>query len=110
MGAAFAFTEAVVANQRETDDALNGLAGGCAAGFLAGIRSTFYRGCWIFTRLTPIIYSTLLANSCWFLRGSWWGHGYLRLRRANSRRIRREEGRKAKNIFQDSPNIPPACS
>lgn len=41
MGATFAFTEAVVANQRETDDALNGLAGGCAAGFLAGIRSTF---------------------------------------------------------------------
>ncbi|KAG8219760.1 hypothetical protein J3R82DRAFT_732 [Butyriboletus roseoflavus] len=39
MGAAFAFTEAVVANQRETDDALNGLAGGCAAGFLAGIRT-----------------------------------------------------------------------
>ncbi|KIJ68510.1 hypothetical protein HYDPIDRAFT_24780 [Hydnomerulius pinastri MD-312] len=39
MGAAFAYTEAVVANQRETDDALNGLAGGCAAGFLAGIRT-----------------------------------------------------------------------
>ncbi|KAG6381126.1 hypothetical protein JVT61DRAFT_5524 [Boletus reticuloceps] len=39
MGAAFAFTEAVVANQRETDDALNGFAGGCAAGFLAGIRT-----------------------------------------------------------------------
>jgi hypothetical protein len=39
MGATFAFTEAVVANQRETDDALNGLAGGCAAGFLAGIRT-----------------------------------------------------------------------
>ncbi|KAF8846324.1 hypothetical protein BDN67DRAFT_918661 [Paxillus ammoniavirescens] len=39
MGAAFAFTEAVVANERETDDALNGLAGGCAAGFLAGIRT-----------------------------------------------------------------------
>ncbi|KAF9244636.1 hypothetical protein BU15DRAFT_71600 [Melanogaster broomeanus] len=39
MGAAFAFTEAAVANQREADDALNGLAGGCAAGFLAGIRT-----------------------------------------------------------------------
>lgn len=45
MGAAFAFTEAVVANQRETDDALNGLAGGCAAGFLAGIRSTYVSLC-----------------------------------------------------------------
>ncbi|OBZ78877.1 NADH-ubiquinone oxidoreductase 21 subunit, partial [Grifola frondosa] len=39
MGATFAFTEAVVANQREKDDALNGAAGGCAAGFLAGIRA-----------------------------------------------------------------------
>jgi hypothetical protein len=38
MGAMFAFTESVVANERETDDAWNGAAGGCAAGFLAGIR------------------------------------------------------------------------
>ncbi|KAH9858104.1 hypothetical protein C2E23DRAFT_719351 [Lenzites betulinus] len=39
MGATFALTESVVANQRQTDDALNGAAGGCAAGFLAGIRA-----------------------------------------------------------------------
>lgn len=52
MGAAFAFTEAVVANQRETDDALNGLAGGCAAGFLAGIRSTFHYCSALSSRLT----------------------------------------------------------
>ena len=38
MGTTFALTESVVANQRQTDDALNGAAGGCAAGFLAGIR------------------------------------------------------------------------
>ena len=38
MGAAFAFTESFVANERRKDDALNGAAGGCAAGFLAGIR------------------------------------------------------------------------
>ena len=38
MGAVFALTESVVANTREKDDALNGVAGGCAAGFLAGIR------------------------------------------------------------------------
>lgn len=38
MGATFAFTESIVANTREKDDALNGVAGGCAAGFLAGIR------------------------------------------------------------------------
>ncbi|EIW86771.1 hypothetical protein CONPUDRAFT_44990 [Coniophora puteana RWD-64-598 SS2] len=39
MGAAFAITEATVANQREKEDAVNGLAGGCAAGFLAGLRT-----------------------------------------------------------------------
>lgn len=39
MGATFAFTEAAVANQRHKDDSLNSVAGGCAAGFLAGIRS-----------------------------------------------------------------------
>ena len=38
MGATFAATEAVVANTREKDDAINGVAGGCAAGFLAGLR------------------------------------------------------------------------
>ncbi|KAH9837197.1 uncharacterized protein C8Q71DRAFT_757148 [Rhodofomes roseus] len=38
MGVTFALTEAVVANTREKDDALNGAAGACAAGFLAGIR------------------------------------------------------------------------
>lgn len=46
MGATFAATEAIVANQRETEDSLNGVAGACAAGFLAGIRGesplTFY--------------------------------------------------------------------
>ncbi|CCL99017.1 uncharacterized protein FIBRA_01026 [Fibroporia radiculosa] len=39
MGATFALTEAAVANSREKDDAVNGAAGACAAGFLAGIRA-----------------------------------------------------------------------
>ncbi|TFK41222.1 hypothetical protein BDQ12DRAFT_733532 [Crucibulum laeve] len=39
MGATFAVTESVVANQRQNDDALNGAAGACAAGFLAGVRA-----------------------------------------------------------------------
>jgi len=39
MGATFAFTETVLANQRQKNDPLNGVAGGCAAGFLAGIRA-----------------------------------------------------------------------
>ncbi|KZT72823.1 hypothetical protein DAEQUDRAFT_722439 [Daedalea quercina L-15889] len=38
VGATFALTESVVANTRGKDDALNGAAGACAAGFLAGIR------------------------------------------------------------------------
>lgn len=38
MGAAFALTETAVANSREKTDPLNGVAGGCAAGFLAGVR------------------------------------------------------------------------
>lgn len=41
MGATFAFTKGFIANERRTDDALNGAAGGCAAGFLAGIRCRF---------------------------------------------------------------------
>lgn len=40
MGASFAFTETAVANVREKNDPLNGVAGGCAAGFLAGVRGT----------------------------------------------------------------------
>ncbi|KAJ9125571.1 hypothetical protein QFC22_000533 [Naganishia vaughanmartiniae] len=39
MGFTFAFSQAAVANIRETDDALNSAAGGCAAGFLAGARA-----------------------------------------------------------------------
>lgn len=38
MGATFAATESIVANTREKEDYMNGAAGGCAAGFLAGIR------------------------------------------------------------------------
>jgi hypothetical protein len=43
MGATFAFTETAVANQRLKNDPLNGVAGGCAAGFLAGIRGVLER-------------------------------------------------------------------
>lgn len=39
MGATFALTESLVANQREKNDAINGAAGACAAGFLAGVRA-----------------------------------------------------------------------
>jgi hypothetical protein len=38
MGAAFAFTEAAVSNQRQKNDPWNGASGACAAGFLAGIK------------------------------------------------------------------------
>ncbi|KAH9950407.1 hypothetical protein B0H21DRAFT_819212 [Amylocystis lapponica] len=39
MGVTFALTESVVTNTREKNDALNGAAGACAAGFLAGVRA-----------------------------------------------------------------------
>ena len=40
MGATFAATESIVANTRKKNDPINGAAGGCAAGFLAGLRGT----------------------------------------------------------------------
>ena len=40
MGFTFAATESFVANTRETKDPINAAAGGCAAGFLAGLRGT----------------------------------------------------------------------
>jgi hypothetical protein len=46
MGAAFEFTEAAVANRRRKDDALNGVVGGYAAGFLAGIRGMSFNKYW----------------------------------------------------------------
>lgn len=55
MGATFALTESVVANTREKDDALNGVAGGCAAGFLAGIRGKYTN-----LRVSSIDYECLL--------------------------------------------------
>ncbi|KAJ7487544.1 hypothetical protein B0H11DRAFT_2013789 [Mycena galericulata] len=39
VGATFALTESVVANQRQTNDAINGASGACAAGFLLGLRT-----------------------------------------------------------------------
>jgi hypothetical protein len=53
MGATFAFTETVVANQRQKNDPLNGMAGGCAAGFLAGIRGALK--CWLNSICTFLI-------------------------------------------------------
>ncbi|KAF8922616.1 hypothetical protein CPB85DRAFT_1427905 [Mucidula mucida] len=39
VGFTFAYAEAFVANQRETDDAWNGATGACAAAFLGGLRA-----------------------------------------------------------------------
>jgi hypothetical protein len=38
LGATFALADAVAANQREKHDPINGAIGGCAAGFLVGVR------------------------------------------------------------------------
>lgn len=40
MGATFALTESTVANYRQKNDPINGAVGGCAAGFLAGVRGS----------------------------------------------------------------------
>lgn len=77
MGATFAATESIVANQREKQDALNGVAGGCAAGFLAGIRGAHHH-----TFLVPfranILCSSFPADSRCFLRGDWGCSGDVR--------------------------------
>ena len=39
MGASFAFVDRTMANARETEDAINGAAAGCAAGFIAGLKN-----------------------------------------------------------------------
>lgn len=75
MGATFALTEAVVANKREKDDALNGAAGACAAGFLAGIRGVFYGSCYV-TNLT-MCRSPILTNGSCLLRCFRRSDGYL---------------------------------
>jgi hypothetical protein len=38
MGFTYGATQSIVANQREKDDAVNSLVGGCAAGFLVGLK------------------------------------------------------------------------
>ncbi|ODN82215.1 hypothetical protein L202_02503 [Cryptococcus amylolentus CBS 6039] len=38
MGFSYSYFTSFTANQRETDDALNAAAGGCAAGFIAGVQ------------------------------------------------------------------------
>lgn len=45
MGATFALTESAVANYRQKTDPINGAAGGCAAGFLAGVRGSCQNAC-----------------------------------------------------------------
>lgn len=42
MGFTFAFTESLVANERQKSDPISSATGACAAGFLAGVRSTLY--------------------------------------------------------------------
>jgi hypothetical protein len=67
MGATFAATESIVANQREKQDALNGVAGGCAAGFLAGIRGACRRAFSMPFSTRPR-HSSFPPHCCRFLR------------------------------------------
>lgn len=62
MGATFAYTETIVANSRQTNDPLNGAAGGCAAGFLAGIRGAFMLLALCLRPYSPADPSTFVTN------------------------------------------------
>lgn len=79
MGATFAFTEAVVANQRQRDDPINGAVGACAAGFLAGLRGahTVVSGAGIHT---DFVNSSFIANGSWVMRNNGRCYGHIRLR------------------------------
>jgi hypothetical protein len=83
MGATFAATEAIVANQREVDDSLNGAAGACAAGFLAGVKGAFsYNvGLCLARSLRPRPNSTITAYGRRFVRCAGRGCWHVRLRR-----------------------------
>lgn len=107
MGAAFAFTESAVANQRATNDALNGIAGGCAAGFLAGLRSvlSYWVYCLFILYVNP---STFNTGCTWIVRCNWRGYGHLRLRRGNCWQVQRGEGGEEKEVFQISISACPS--
>jgi hypothetical protein len=73
MGATFSLTESVVANQRQKDDAVNGAVGGCAAGFLAGLRGSFVclLNAVVTSTLSPIARSLPVAvASCAIIGGA----------------------------------------
>ncbi|VDB99635.1 unnamed protein product [Peniophora sp. CBMAI 1063] len=90
MGATLAATEAFVANQREKDDAVNGLAGGCAAGFLLGLRK----------RSLPIA-----AASCAFMGAAVGTYEYAGNKLAGGPELSYEERRK--RFFKQHPSSPP---
>jgi hypothetical protein len=107
MGAAFAFTESAVANQRATNDALNGIAGGCAAGFLAGLRSVL--SSWIYYSLILYVNPSTFNTGCtWIVRCNWRGYGHLRLRRGNYWQVKRGEGGEEKEVLQISTSTCPS--
>lgn len=108
MGAAFAFTEAAIANQRETNDALNGIAGGCAAGFLAGLRSVL--SCWVYYSFTlHVNLSTFNTGCTWIVRCNWCSYGHLRLRRGNCWQVERGKGGEEKEVLQISTSACQSC-
>lgn len=71
MGATFALTESIVANQRQKDDALNGVAGGCAAGFLVGIKCALSYGGTYALSLNQNILSALAPHGRSVLCSAW---------------------------------------
>lgn len=78
MGATFAFTEAIVANNRQVNDPLNGAVGACAAGFLAGVRGMVQVFVYLIS-FFDILSSTILAHGPRILCCTWYCYVYIRL-------------------------------
>jgi len=101
MGGTFAATEATVRNIREKDDALNGAAGGCAAGFLIGLRRTYAYSDPLLFEFKPCN-REVLTSGVWRMRCARSGGRRIRLLWPTDRRPRNDEGGKTGQILQDS--------
>ncbi len=112
MGATFAATESIVANQREKQDALNGVAGGCAAGFLAGIRGACCHAA--FRRLSQVIRTVarslpIAVASCAVIGAAVGTFDYAgQSLRGDKETLSYEE--KRKRFFKQNPSSPPLSS
>lgn len=110
IGATFAATESIVANQRGKQDALNGVAGGCAAGFLAGIRGARYVTFWHHVLIRSAARSLPIAVASCAVIGAAVGTFDTagQSLRGDQEALSYEE--KRKRFFKQNPSSPPLSS